>query len=143
MLISEKGKRLQMVAGLEVAKGSLIAFSDDHIRWGPRCLVSLLACFEDQKDKDGKIEDKQIGAVAPTVDAYLPASRQNLKTITPWEIAAMKFIPRGPDGGWITALYAASKWCFVIGGAAGVYRADILRNKEFIKAFEADIWGGN
>lgn len=132
IITSEKGKRKQMTAGLAIAKGSLIASTDDHILWNTRCITSLLACFEDDK----------VGAACPQVDPRIPKSRQNAETITPWEVAATKLTLRGGGGGWYTGMWAASRWCFVIGGPAGVYRASILQDPEFTEAFNDDRWRG-
>lgn len=53
---SEQGARVQFTAGVEKAKGSIIAKCDDHIFWSRHFLTHMLACFE----------DRNVGAACPS-----------------------------------------------------------------------------
>jgi hypothetical protein len=49
IIVSEKGPRVQLMAGIMEAKGKIIAVSDNHIFWSRNYLINMLPCFEDPK----------------------------------------------------------------------------------------------
>ncbi|KAN0099403.1 glycosyltransferase family 2 protein [Hyaloscypha variabilis] len=125
-----KGKRVQLAVGIRHAKGTIIASTDDHISWGPDFLKGMLPCFEDET----------VGAVGPTMTAAIPNDRQSSDIITPWEVAATRTA-------WnrnfqLKASYAAARWCWVLSGGMGVFRAIILKDPMFILSYTNDTWLG-
>jgi glycosyltransferase involved in cell wall biosynthesis len=110
-----KGKRAQLSIGIKAARGSILATPDDHIAWHPDFLKGMLPCFEDDR----------VGAVGPMIEAIIPEHRRDADIITPWEVAAMRV---QENRNWqLKAAYAAGRWCWVLAGVTGVFRADILR----------------
>lgn len=39
-------------------------------------------------------------------------------------------------------MHAAAKWCWILAGTTGLYRAHILKDPSFSKAFLNDFWNG-
>ena len=130
IVTSEKGIRLQFIRGINEAKGSIIAKSDDQILWSPTFLTHMLAPFEDPK----------IGAVAPPVVVNIPESRRSQEVITPWEVAGTKYVISGVDGH--KARYVAARWHWVLGGMTVLFRADIVRDTKFQEAFTSETLRG-
>jgi hypothetical protein len=127
---AEQGIRTQLKAAIEKAKGSVIATCNDSIVWAPTYLTYMLACLEDPK----------VGAVSPPIVVGIPDDRMKRDVITVWEVAGTKLAYRGPGSG--TSMHVAAKWCWILSGATGVYRAEILQNKDFLHAFTNDYWRG-
>ncbi|KAI9054622.1 hypothetical protein LZ554_001775 [Drepanopeziza brunnea f. sp. 'monogermtubi'] len=128
VIVSEKGGRTQLLAGVMAAKGRIIATSDNHIKWPAKYLIHMLPCFEDDK----------VAAAGPTIKVEIPVHLHD--SITPWEVAAAKLAARGPGSG--KAMYAAAKWCWILAGTTGVYRASVLQTPEFAHAYLNDYWRG-
>ncbi|KAE9366737.1 glycosyltransferase family 2 protein [Stipitochalara longipes BDJ] len=128
ILVSEMGARNQLMKGVWEAKGKIIATSDNHIFWSRNYLINMLPCFE----------DADVGAAAPEIKVYIPEERR--AKITPWEVAAVKLANRGP--GSATMMHVAARWCWIIVGTSGIYRAHILKDPEFAKSFLNDFWNG-
>lgn len=125
-----KGKRAQLAVGIQHAKGEILATPDDHISWPASFLKAMLPCFD----------DKKVGAVGSTVKPIIPPERQYCDIITPWEVAAMRASWNRNDQ--LKASYAAAKWCWVLAGATGVFRAHILKDAAFIDGYTNDRWRG-
>ncbi|KAE8444648.1 hypothetical protein EG329_014396 [Mollisiaceae sp. DMI_Dod_QoI] len=130
VITSEKGARVQFKAGIEKAKGNIIAKVDDHIFWSRKYLNHMLAALEDPK----------VGGVAPPIKVYIPEDRRSRDQITPWEVAATKLAHRGP--GSATSMHVAAKWCWILAGVTGVFRAKILKDPEFLQGYTNDTWRG-
>ncbi|KAJ5052053.1 uncharacterized protein L3040_001813 [Drepanopeziza brunnea f. sp. 'multigermtubi'] len=128
VIVSEKGGRKQLLAGVMAAEGRIIATSDNHIKWPAKYLIHMLPCFEDDK----------VAAAGPSIKVEIPAHRHD--SITPWEVAAVKLAARGPGSG--KAMYAAAKWCWILAGTTGVYRASVLQTPEFAQEYLNDYWCG-
>ncbi|ETS82027.1 hypothetical protein PFICI_07029 [Pestalotiopsis fici W106-1] len=125
-----KGKRAQMVAGIQHARGDIIANVDDHITWHPRLLENMLPCFEDEF----------MGAVGPAIEGVIPDDRRNEKVITPYEVAAMRLIwDRNPKH---KVAWSAGRWSWGVTGASYLIRAEIFKDPDFIKEFIEDNWRG-
>ncbi|PBP16335.1 polysaccharide synthase [Diplocarpon rosae] len=127
-IIADKGAQKQLLAGITMGKGNIIATSDNHIEWAPTCLSHMLACFADPK----------VGAAAPQIKVKLSEERKAL--VGPWEVAATKLADRGP--GSATVMHVAAKWCWTLAGTSGVYRAEILKDPGFASAYLGDTWRG-
>jgi len=130
LVSATKGKRAQLDMGIRHAKGSILTTVDDHIYWDPDFLNAMLPCFEDET----------VGAVGPTTKPIIPKERQSRDIITPWEVAAMRVAwNRNPQ---LKASYAAGRWCWILAGVTGVYRAYILKDPLFLEGYANDSWRG-
>lgn len=99
-IVSEKGARKQLLAGILRAKGKIIATCDNHIEWPAQYLIHMLPCFE----------DSNVAAAGPSIKVKIPEDRQD--NMSPWEVAAVRLADRGPGSG--KALHAAARWCVSI-----------------------------
>lgn len=123
---SERGARVQLATAIEKAKGSIIATCNDRVEWQPGYLTHMLACFENPK----------VGAAGP----YIVPRPGEEDSITPWEVAGTKLAARSPTS-W-TSMHVAAKWCWILCGATAVFRARILKQRDFLEAYTNDYWGG-
>jgi cellulose synthase/poly-beta-1,6-N-acetylglucosamine synthase-like glycosyltransferase len=126
---SQVGKRSQMAIGISKARGAIIATPDDGIIWPDRYLEYMLPPFE----------DASVGAVGSNMTVYIPPSRRNAATITPWEVAMCRLMFGRRN---YEAMWAAARWCWILTGCTGMWRADILNTKEYLDAFLNDRWMG-
>lgn len=109
-----KGKRMQMITGLQHVNGDIIANVDDHITWPSEVFEHMLPCFEDEN----------LGAAGPTIEAVIPEDRQDANVITPYEVAAMRVIwDRTPR---YKVAWANARWCWGLTGVTYLIRADIM-----------------
>lgn len=69
---------------------------------------------------------------------YIPNSRQ--PRISPWEVAGTKMVERSLGFG--TVMHTAAKWCWILTGCTGVYRARILKDPSFVECFLNESWNG-
>ncbi|KAI6713392.1 glycosyl transferase family 2 [Diplocarpon mali] len=97
-----EGARNQLLAGITVAKGTIIATSDNHIEWAPTYLTHMLACFA----------EPTVGAAAPQIKVKLSEERKAM--VGPWEVAATKLADRGP--GSATVMHVAATSCWILAG---------------------------
>ncbi|OWP00651.1 polysaccharide synthase [Marssonina coronariae] len=97
-----QGARNQLLAGITVAKGTIIATSDNHIEWAPTYLTHMLACFA----------EPTVGAAAPQIKVKLSEERKAM--VGPWEVAATKLADRGP--GSATVMHVAATSCWILAG---------------------------
>ncbi|KAF8855410.1 hypothetical protein BDZ45DRAFT_595553, partial [Acephala macrosclerotiorum] len=130
LVTSKQGARVQYRAGVEKAKGSIIAKCDDHVFWSRHFLTHMLACFE----------DPNVGAACPSVKVHIPYERRHPDEITVWEVAGTKLVSRGP--GSATSMHVAAKWMWICGGCTALYRATILQDPKFLNAYTNDYWLG-
>ncbi|CAL3969923.1 unnamed protein product [Diplocarpon coronariae] len=98
----DEGARNQLLAGITVAKGTIIATSDNHIEWAPTYLTHMLACFA----------EPTVGAAAPQIKVKLSEERKAM--VGPWEVAATKLADRGP--GSATVMHVAATSCWILAG---------------------------
>ncbi|KAI0015196.1 polysaccharide synthase [Xylariomycetidae sp. FL0641] len=125
------GKRVQMVAGVNAARGKIIATVDDHIFWPTTIVKYMLPCFE----------EPGVRAAGPGTGVYLPEDRRNPETITKWEAVATRLAWKGTPG--YKAMYAASGWIVTLAGTTAFYRASILKDRSFQRAHLNDNWFGH
>ncbi|RYP79600.1 hypothetical protein DL770_006601 [Monosporascus sp. CRB-9-2] len=133
--VSEPGRREQMKLALEKATGSIVAFVDDDTIWPTeKVLPFLIAGFEDPEV--GGVAGKQRQAL----HAFIPAERQDPNTVTPWEVAAMRFLSSYNHG--TAAQYAADGGVFCLVGRTMLARAKAVQNPEFLHALTNEFWRG-
>lgn len=126
---NQVGKRFQLAFGISKARGAIIATPDDGIQWPVQYLEHMLPPFDDDS----------IGAVGSNMTVYIPPSRRNEQVITPWEVAMCRLMFGRRN---YEAMWAAARWCWILTGCTGVWRADILNTKECMDAFLNDRWMG-
>ncbi|KAI1326323.1 hypothetical protein F5Y16DRAFT_375472 [Xylariaceae sp. FL0255] len=128
----EASKRLQLVEGLKVATGPIIAGVDDHITWPDFMLKGMLACFEDSK----------VGAVHPTISVDIPLDRQCDDIITAWEACCTRLKTKGITK--TLSIYAATDFTLCLVGETYVCRAEILKDPKFTDKYlnEHLFWRG-
>lgn len=131
MTISGAQKRDQLIAGVNVANGCILALVDDDALWKANVLTILLAPFE-QFD---------VGLVGGPITSFVPEERQHPDVITPWESAAVKLRARRYDS--TKAFFAADGGTnFVVSGATMLLRKEIMTDPSFQREFQSETWLG-
>ncbi|KAH9907257.1 nucleotide-diphospho-sugar transferase [Xylariomycetidae sp. FL2044] len=130
MATNEPGKRVQQTAAIRQAKGSIIALADDHILWPENYITNMLPCFG----------ENDVGAACGPIDVTIPKSRQHPSIVTSWEVAATRVADNRNPG--MRAMYGAAQWLWIMAGATVFFRAEILQDYRFLKAYNNDYWLG-
>ncbi|KAL3917554.1 MAG: hypothetical protein SGILL_004659 [Bacillariaceae sp.] len=121
--VEKPNKRVQMVAGIQAARGEIVALSDDDAVWTDAFLDWSLAPFDD--DAMGGVGSKQgtipVGAYK-SVWEVIADCRLTMRMI---ETSATTFV----DGGMSC-----------LSGRTAVYRTSILKDPEFQHQFQNETW---
>lgn len=128
----KQGVRPQFITAARIARGSIIARSDDHITWGSaHFLEHMLAPLDPASDADPRI-----AAVMPPIETWIDPSRRNAASANAWETAAT----RGVDGrnAGVKAVWAGQKWSICLVGLSFLIRADVVKDPVFQKVFLND-----
>ncbi|KAI0001238.1 hypothetical protein F4779DRAFT_631128 [Xylariaceae sp. FL0662B] len=132
LTVKRPNKRDQLCRGINGATGQVIALVDDDAYWtGTTVLTHLLAPFQ-QAD---------IGLVGGPITSYVPPERQNGRSITPWEVAALRIRQR--RGGSMKAAYVADGATnFTVSGLTMLVRAEIVKDPSFQYMFAEETFLG-
>lgn len=122
------GKRAQLIEAFKHATGRLIAMTDDHITWSETLLKGIAPCFEDAK----------VGACGAPIGIDIPEERRDPAIITGWEVGMARMLQKRNIG--LNIAHMLGKWCWVLAGPLMVYRAEIVQDPAFLKAFANDKW---
>ncbi|CAJ2505696.1 Uu.00g130900.m01.CDS01 [Anthostomella pinea] len=131
LAVKQASKRVQLVDGINAARGLIIATVDDHILWGEALMPHMLAPFE----------DIEVGAAGPGTDVYTDPARRYPGVVTAWETAATRLAwKRKPT---YKNMFAITGWCWILAGTTTFYRSAILKDAEFQHAHLNDYWFGH
>ncbi|EOO00987.1 putative glycosyltransferase family 2 protein [Phaeoacremonium minimum UCRPA7] len=127
---AKPGKREQLKTGIPLAKGRILALSDDDTYWGPKFLKYMLACFE----------NPHVGGAGGAQSAHVLPEHQDENVINKWEVASIRILDRRNNGQ--VSSYAADGGVFILAGRSVLFRTEILHDPEFLHKFTHDYWRG-
>ncbi|KAI1763564.1 hypothetical protein GGR53DRAFT_362809 [Hypoxylon sp. FL1150] len=130
--VQQANKRLQLCAGINEAKGKIVALVDDDARWtSEEVLTTLLAPFQND----------DVGLVGGSIESYIPEERQRSDVITGWEVAALRTRSKRRAGN--RAFFEADgSTNFTVSGLTMLLRAEIVKDPYFQHHFINDMWNG-
>ncbi|KAI0442714.1 nucleotide-diphospho-sugar transferase [Xylaria telfairii] len=124
-------KRCQLVAGITLAKGRILALVDDDAIWNADTLLNLLAPFQ----------QPEIGLVGGPIESYVPEERQDASVISAYEVAALR--NRSKRRGGNKAFFVRDgSTNFTVSGATMLVRAMIVQEPDFQNAFMYEKFAG-
>ncbi|CAH0055753.1 unnamed protein product [Clonostachys solani] len=123
-------KRIQLVVGVEAAKGDILALVDDDVFWRADGVVPyLLAPFEQD----------EIGAVAGIQSAEIPPERRDPSVITPWEATSAFDLCQWKGSREVH--FAADGGCWCLSARTLFIRTSILQDPSFANSYTHEAIG--